>query len=85
VPLIVDDALRRGNAGAWRLTVADGRGRLEPAAESADAVRLTARGLAGLYAGVPVGTLSRVGLLDGGDPAVLDAVFAANAYMLDDF
>lgn len=85
VPLVVHDPLRPANAGGWRLVVADGRGRLERAAERADAVRMTERGLAALYAGVPVGTLSRAGLLDGGDPAVLDAVFGATAFMLDDF
>jgi predicted acetyltransferase len=85
VPMVVHDPLRPGNAGPWRLIVADGRGRLERAAESADAVRMTERGLAALYAGVPVATLGRSGLLDGGDPAALGAVFAGTPFMLDDF
>jgi predicted acetyltransferase len=85
VPLIVEDALRPSNAGPWRLTVADGRGTLERAAESPDAVRLDIRGLAALYAGAPAATLSRAGLLDGGDLAALDAVFAAASFMLDEF
>jgi predicted acetyltransferase len=85
VPLIVPDTLRPGNAGSWRLIVAGGRGRLERAPESADAVRMTERGLAALFAGVPVATLSRSGLLDGGDRAVLGSAFAATPFMLDDF
>jgi predicted acetyltransferase len=85
VPLIVHDALRPGNAGSWRLIVAGGRGRLERAPQSAAAVRMTERGLAALYAGVPVATLSRSGLLDGGAPAVLGAAFATTPFMLDDF
>jgi predicted acetyltransferase len=85
VPLIVHDTLRPGNAGSWRLIVAGGRGRLERAPESADAVRMTERGLAALFAGVPVATLSRSGLLDGGDRAVLGSAFAATPFMLDDF
>ena len=85
VPLVVHDPLRSDNAGSWRLIVADGRGRLERATESADAVRMTERGLAALYAGVPVGTLGRSGLLDGGDPTVLGTAFAATPFMLDDF
>jgi predicted acetyltransferase len=85
IPLVVHDRLRPGNAGSWRLMVADGRGRLERTAESADAVRMTERGLAALYAGVPTATLGAAGLLGGGDPAALDSVFAGTAFMLDDF
>jgi predicted acetyltransferase len=85
VPLTVDDPLRPGNAGSWRLTVADGRGALERARPSSDAVRADINGLAALYAGIPAGTLSRAGLLDGGDTAALDAAFAATSFMLDEF
>jgi hypothetical protein len=82
----VHDPLRPGNAGAWRLVVDGGRGRLERAPESTDAVRLTARGLAALYSGVPPATLSRARLLTGGgEVAALEAVFAATPFMLDDF
>jgi hypothetical protein len=34
---------------------------------------------------VPAATLSRAGLLDGGDLAALDAVFATASFMLDEF
>ncbi|HEX6470589.1 MAG TPA: GNAT family N-acetyltransferase [Streptosporangiaceae bacterium] len=89
--LVVDDPLCPGNAGGWRLIVAGGRGRLErdaAAAERPGVVRLTARGLAAVYAGVPPSTLGRAGLIDGGggtDIAALAAAFAASPYMLDDF
>ncbi len=83
--LIVDDPLRPGNAGSWRLTVADGRGALDPANASSDAVRVDIRGLAALYAGIPAATLSRAGLLDGPDTRALDAAFAATPFMLDEF
>ena len=42
-------------------------------------------GLAALYAGVPAATLSRAGLLAGGDTAALDTAFAGTPYMLDEF
>lgn len=88
VPLVVEDEQRAGNAGAWRLTVGGGAGRLERSGDPAgDAPRLHARGLAALYGGVPTGTLRRSGLIAGGDahdPA-LDAVFATTPYMLDYF
>ncbi len=49
---------------------------------------LGARGLAALYAGIPVATLRRAGLAAGGDPAgdaLLDGAFAATPFMLDRF
>jgi Acetyltransferase (GNAT) domain/Sterol carrier protein domain len=48
---------------------------------------LGARGLAALYAGVPVSTLRLAGLAMGGtaDDAALDAAFAATPFMLDGF
>ena len=55
---------------------------------AATPLRLGARGLAALYAGTPVGALRLSGLASGGSPdddAALDAVFAATAYMVDDF
>ncbi len=57
-----------------------------PAAASPAAA--SARGLAALYGGAPVGTLRLSGLASGGTPdddAALDAAFAATAYMVDDF
>ncbi|MEW2355590.1 GNAT family N-acetyltransferase [Spirillospora sp. NPDC029432] len=84
VPLIVEDAQLSANAGAWRLIVKGGEGRLERAAAEPGAVRLRAGGLAALYAGVPASTLRAAGLLDGDAPE-LDAVFAADPFALDFF
>ena len=87
VPLVVEDELRPANAGSWRLTVAGGAGRLERAAETPGATRLSARGLAAVYAGVPIATLRRAGVVTGGDTAgpLLDAAFAGTPFMLDYF
>jgi predicted acetyltransferase len=87
VSLAVTDTTLPGNDGAWRLSVADGRGRLEKAVSGDDLPRLSARGLAALYAGLPMATLRRAGLAEGGgrtDP-LLDAAFAATPFMLDHF
>ncbi|MUN42232.1 GNAT family N-acetyltransferase [Actinomadura litoris] len=85
VPLLVDDPQRPSNSGHWLFEVADGRGRLERSAEHPDAVRLGPRGLAALYAGVPVATLRRSGLLRGGNASALTAPFAAAPFSLDYF
>ncbi|WP_026341859.1 GNAT family N-acetyltransferase [Actinomadura atramentaria] len=69
------------------LVVTDGAAALERSADDADAVRLGPRGLAALYAGVPLATLRRAGLAAGGaahDDA-LDAAFAADPFALDFF
>jgi predicted acetyltransferase len=87
VPLLVEDLHRPANAGGWHLTVADGKGRLERAPERDDATRLPARGLAALYAGIPMATLRGAGIAAGpvaADP-LLDAAFRANPFMLDYF
>lgn len=87
VPLVIDDAHRPRNAGGWRLTVEGGKGRLERAPEKGGATRLPVRGLAALYAGVPMATLRGAGIAAGpvaADP-LLDAAFRANAFMLDYF
>ncbi len=90
VPLRIADDARRVNCGHWQLTVADGKGTLDPVRPPASTAPLTlgARGLAALYAGTPVVTLRQVGLVSGGTPdsdAALDAAFAATPYMLDSF
>jgi predicted acetyltransferase len=87
VPLVVDDEQRPGNAGSWRLVVDAGQGRLERASGEHDAPRLPARGLAALYAGVPMATLRGAGIATGGDAAdpFLDAAFATTPFMLDYF
>jgi predicted acetyltransferase len=87
VPLVIDDVHRPGNSGGWRLTVDDGTGRLERAPEADDATRLPARGLAALYAGIPMATLRGAGIVTGpakADP-LLDTAFSANPFMLDYF
>jgi predicted acetyltransferase len=94
VPLVIEDHTRRANSGRWQLSVSDGKGVLIPngpvSSPGAPAAALTlgARGLAALYAGLPVSTLKLAGLASGGAPdagAALDAAFAATPYMLDDF
>ncbi len=85
------------NAGPWTLEVSGGKGVLSraPAAPAGPArgaagrpLRAGSRGLAALYAGMPLATLRRTGLVAGGDPATdagLDAVFAAAPFLLDTF
>lgn len=87
VPLVLADRQVAANSGSWWLQVADGQGRLEPAAESEDAVRLDIGAMSALYAGVSTATLRRAGRLTGAasnDP-VLDSVFAATPFTLDFF
>ena len=52
------------------------------------ALSLGPRGFAALYAGTPLATLRRAGLVAGGDPggdAALDAAFGADPFMLESF
>jgi predicted acetyltransferase len=97
---VADDVLPV-NSGRWRLEVSDGSGKIarvgppSPAAASGTAgeagqvLRLGARGIAALYAGVPVATLRRAGLASGGDQATDDALDSAfggrPAFMVHDF
>ncbi|WUI03718.1 GNAT family N-acetyltransferase [Spirillospora sp. NBC_00431] len=87
--LHIDDPQRPANTGHWRLEIEDGAGRLEPSAPpragDTGAVRLGPRGLSALYAGVPVTTLRRTGLLAGGDADALSPAFAATPFTLDFF
>ncbi|HXT92294.1 MAG TPA: GNAT family N-acetyltransferase [Trebonia sp.] len=90
VPLELNDPHRPANTGHWRLTVAGGKGTLFPngSVSSPSSLTLGPRGLAALYAGIPVGSLRLAGLASGGSPegdASLDAAFAATPYMVDDF
>ena len=91
VPLDIADHTRPANSGRWELTVAEGKGALNPrpAPPAAGAqLALGPRGLAALYAGTPVATLRQAGLASGGSAegdAALDAAFGATAYMLDSF
>ena len=90
VPLEVHDQNRPANSGHWRLTVAGGTGTLTPngGVPSPGTLALGPRGVAALYAGIPVAKLRLAGLASGGSPesdAALDAAFAATSFMLDDF
>jgi predicted acetyltransferase len=100
VQLRIADTARPANSGSWWLEVDGGRGSLirktesqAPAADPSGAeaggmLTLGARGLAALYAGIPVATLRRAGLAAGGDAtsdALLDGAFAATPFMLDRF
>jgi predicted acetyltransferase len=84
VALEIHDPDLPANSGTWRLAVKDGEGRLEPAAGARNPVRLGARGLSALYGGVPTSTLRGAGLLEG-HASVLDAIFGATAFALDEF
>lgn len=88
VELELADAELPANAGAWRLVVEKGRGRLEPGAGGG--VRLDAAGLASLYTGwASCALLERAGRLAGGsaeERAALEAAFAGpTPWMLDAF
>ena len=91
--LRLTDAACPRNDGTWTLEVSGGKGVLarEPrpgAATHAAPLAAGARGFAALFAGTPVATLRRAGLVSGGDPgndAALDGAFAATAYLLDYF
>lgn len=88
VELELADAELPENAGAWRLVVEKGRGRLE--AGAGGGVRLDAAGLAALYTGwASCALLERAGRLAGGsreERAALEAAFAGpTPWMLDAF
>jgi predicted acetyltransferase len=92
VPLVIVDEARQANSGHWQLTVADGRGVLDPltplTARADPPLTMGARGLAALYAGTPLPSLRQAGLAAGGSPeqdGILAAAFAGTAYMLDGF
>ncbi len=82
------DPQRPGHDGWWALDVGGSKGTLTPADPVPGALALGPRGFAALYAGIPLATLRRAGLAAGGDPdgdAALDAVFGADAFMLEYF
>jgi len=84
--LTLEDAQLSQNDGDWVLRVEAGRGEL--VAGRPGGVRLDARGIAAMYAGVPLPTLRVAGLATGGRPeddAALNAAFAAVPYLLDYF
>lgn len=78
VDLLIDDEVWPWNAGPHRLVLAGGEARLEPGGSAG--VRLSARGLAVLYAGAgSPSLLRRSGLLDGGNDATDALLQAATA------
>ena len=96
VPLVLADPEVPAAAGYHRLSIGAGQGTLfslenESARRSPATVRATRfgpRGLAAMYAGVPLATLRRAGLVSGGDPetdASLDSAFGATACLLELF
>lgn len=89
VAVEIEDREIAENAGGWRLQVSDGCGRLLREAASPGALRLTARGLAGWYAGTPLAALRMAGVASGGwsddDPRLDAAVAGPTPYMLDYF
>ncbi|MFK4084430.1 enhanced intracellular survival protein Eis [Kribbella sp. NPDC020789] len=89
VAVRLEDADLPANAGGWRLSVADGKGTLTAAGPAAEALQLSARGLAGLYAGTPIAALRAAGLVTGGalaEDSALDQAFGGSvSYMIDDF
>jgi predicted acetyltransferase len=90
VVLRIHDPVRPAHSGLWDLAVTGGSGALRPfeSTLAAGVMTLSARGLAALYAGTPVGTLRQAGLASGGTPdgdEALDAAFATTPFMLDAF
>jgi len=78
VDLLLEDAVCPWNAGAHRLVLSAGTGRLEPGGGAE--VALTARGLAVLYAGAAgPSLLRRAGLLAGGNEGSDEFLQAATA------
>ena len=77
--LRVEDPVCPWNGGAWRLELAGGRGRVEPAA-STPAATADIRGLASLFTGFATpDDLLRAGLLRGFDPGAVELLRAAFA------
>jgi predicted acetyltransferase len=88
--LALADPACPGHEGNWTLEISGGQGALRPGAAPGGGPALQAgpRGLAGLYAGTPLASLRRAGLVTGGGPATdeaLDAAFAAQPFLLETF
>jgi predicted acetyltransferase len=80
VALRVEDPVCPWNSGSWRLELAGGQGRVEPATASSPAASADIRGLASLFSGFAgPDDLLRAGLLSGFDPEALDLLRAAFA------
>ena len=94
VILELTDANLAGNAGRYTLAVSGGEGSLvkgttgrPPRSATTSPVAFGARGIAALYAGLPMATIRAAGLAAGRDHAdiALDSVFSAHAFLLDYF
>jgi predicted acetyltransferase len=75
-------------SGTWLLEISGGQGKLTPGRCTDARLRLGPRGFAALFAGVPVATLRRTGLVAGGERAAddaLDRAFGGAAFMYDYF
>ena len=76
----VDDPVCPWNTGGWRLELADGEARVEPAAAPGSGPAADIRGLASLFTGfASPDDLVRAGLLSGFDPAAVELLRAAFA------
>jgi predicted acetyltransferase len=90
LPLSVEDPEddANANAGGFVLRVEAGQGTVSRADDREAGLRVTARGLAALYAGRPASALRRAGLLCGGTPAdeeLADRVFATTTPYLTEY
>lgn len=104
VSVQLQDTQLAANAGSWLLELSGGKGALTRASghsvhlaapahpggldSSLSPLRLGPRGLAAMYAGAPLATLRRAGLVAGGSQAAdraLDEAFGCTAFMLDYF
>jgi len=88
VPLRTVDPQTPEAGGSWLLRVNEGSGVLDRHDVGAGAAQLPPGGAAALFAGTPLSTLRRAGLVTGGSPAhdaLLDTAFAGDAYLLDYF
>jgi predicted acetyltransferase len=76
----VEDATCPWNRGTWRLELAGGRARVEPAAQATPPATADIRGLASLFTGFAgPDDLARAGLLAGFDPDAVELLRAAFA------
>jgi len=85
--LVVDDPESPSNTGAFRVTVEGGAATVEPVDDPGAGLAVTARGLAGLYAGRPAAGLRRAGLAagDGAACELADLVFATSTAYLTEY
>lgn len=76
------------NAGRWRISVADGRGRCERDTGSGSAIRCDIRAFAPLYSGLYTASQARmIGIVEGDDESIeaADGLFACGTPWMTDF